>query len=285
MQMISNTREINQCIDEVFQLKTALTNLGIERQIAADRFGQLSDKTRSLFFRINTPYINLLVLEPNPGKIEEIKQEMLRECDRVISYQRNVLLINTVSGCIFRGKQVSPQSSSVVSTSETTSEIIDGVDIGIPNTIAYDANEIPAEIAQKGVEINRLMDAFDDLPNPPEIPEHFDCTVAFSPMAIPVFDASHPEVQKNLNTLRQDLNNPAKAKEALDHNRGLRHTMDSASLEEHFINGNGHQWRLKVDCPSCRHPQNGSIDRRFLRIDTKLQDEILRFLKNAVPAL
>jgi hypothetical protein len=113
------------------------------------------------------------------------------------------------------------------------------------------------------------------IPSVPAIYNDIITTEEF--MLIPVFDASHPSVQVALRA----ANSPGAttdARNALE-NRVHRHILDKDSMEG-VIRANPHT----AVCPTCRHHVRGMIRRENLRIDTALQDQMLQFLRNAVPA-
>jgi hypothetical protein len=97
--------------------------------------------------------------------------------------------------------------------------------------------------------------------------------IMFEVIAIPVFDSSHPAVQSAISDAANGITS------ALN-NRNLRHIMDKDSFEGHMA-AHPRPWD-PPRCPACRHPQQGSIRRENMLIDTALQDEILQFLRNAV---
>lgn len=140
------------------------------------------------------------------------------------------------------------------------------IKLEIPGTVKYLKGNIPETVREKAKEIERLKDLFYEMDSDIKIPNNFECSVMQEIMALPLFVASHPEVQKD----------PS--------NHDARHSMDSSSFEKLFEeNKNQNQERsynfLLLNCPVCRHPENGNINRDDLLIDTGLQDEILKFLE------
>jgi hypothetical protein len=134
-----------------------------------------------------------------------------------------------------------------------------GVNVNLQGTVPYVQNSIPAEIRTKGEQINRLKEQLERLPadrQPQNVPEIYkDNALLEDFMAVPVFDASHPEVQRHLT----------------DRNR--RHALDAQSFERQMT-----MYNTIHNCPICRNPYN----RSSMRIDTALQDEMLAYLRRAV---
>ena len=146
------------------------------------------------------------------------------------------------------------------------------INVNIAGTVAYDVRgSIPEEVRLKAIEIEGLIDRFEGLGrNKPAVPDIYMCNITKEPfMKIPLFDASHPNV-----------NNPNV------NNRNLRHAYEKDALERYIRSHTNHEgtpgeyWDVK--CPVCRHPEHGGIRRQYVRIDTELQDQILQFLRNAV---
>ena len=140
------------------------------------------------------------------------------------------------------------------------------IKLEIPGTVKYVKGTIPETVKEKAKEIEELTELFYGMDSDIKIPTEFECSVMQEIMALPVFDASHPEVQKD----------PS--------NRNARHSMESRSFEKLFQeNQDQNRSRsynfLLLNCPVCRHPERGDINRENLLIDTQLQDEILKFLK------
>jgi hypothetical protein len=158
--------------------------------------------------------------------------------------------------------------------------VIRGVDVAVPDTVAYVKDRVPTAIGQRANEIARLKPLFEALGSPPAVPGTFNDPILFEIMTIPVFDASHPAVQSGLAALRTALDSGNAVSTVLNDQRGMRHTMEKDSLETHIAGG--HSW-APAKCPQCRHPEHGGIKREFLRIDEGLQKEILTFLQRALP--
>jgi hypothetical protein len=151
--------------------------------------------------------------------------------------------------------------------------------LNLPGTVAYVQNAIPAEIRTKGQQIDRLKEQFERLPadrRPAAIPDAYKDMISFDFMSIPVFDASHPLIQ---NALRGTISNdvPPENRDPNNPNylRNFRHHSDAVALEQQMT-----AYNRAAYCPPCRHVYN----RGALLIDTKLQDEILAYLRRYVSA-
>ncbi len=142
--------------------------------------------------------------------------------------------------------------------------------VNVPGTVAYVQNRVPADVQTKANEINRLKPLFEAMRPTPDVPLAYNDPINFEMMSIPVFDASHPAIQTALET-----------GVSVD-NRDIRHLLDKDTMEAH-IAAHPSSWS-PAKCAICRHPEHGGIRRENLRIDTALQDQILAFLRNAVPA-
>ncbi|MBS0604409.1 MAG: hypothetical protein JSS60_05145 [Verrucomicrobia bacterium] len=328
----TTSQVINRRVNDVFQLRTTLQNCGNNRQQVLDRFNRLDSQTRTLFFYTDTNYLNQFRTETNPARIQEIREEIFRECDQVISFQRTMTSVNaffrmfsgivnqapaTTHGRGPRGPvtvgdeddvplpdggfdwgdwlgRIIPGGDRIGGGHRHDDEIplpvtvprggattVRGFDVAIPDTVAYVQNAVPAQVQQKADEITRLKAQYDLLPTPPPAPAYFTDPVMMEIMTIPVFDASHPVVQTGLPALRAAIDGGAtNATTLLNDHRNVRHIMEKDSLEAHIASGRSF---APAKCPQCRHPADGGIRREFLRIDTGLQDEILQFLRRAVP--
>jgi hypothetical protein len=301
--IIGSRTVIRSRIDEVTRfmnvVENAIPNQGPElyndrnndRNAVYLAYQRLPPHTRLLFSRIDQNYVS----EFRRGLLNtrEMRREMIRECQRVITYQRRLIPV-----VIF--VSVMHQRSSPATTSEIREgrvephrqggESVDGsstlgatpqVDLRISGTLPYIQDLIPVEVHQKADAISQLKTRFANLRPPPNVPAYFNCSVSMDFMEIPVFDASHPAVQDALRA----VNTPGAAAGAFAtlNNRVLRHSLDKDSLEQHFTAN-----PRTAKCPTCRHAQrneigNEMINRRDLLIDTALQDEILGFLRRHVP--
>lgn len=279
-------RDIDRRINKIFQFRNVLETDGDDRQAMSNRFSRFSSEIRNLFFYVNDKYLQEFRVETDPAKIETIRREILRECDRAICLQRTLTAVNVFIR-VYSGKSLSHTYTSQGQTGGGTTNAVPhptsspttvgGIDVNVPLSVAYDKDAIPVSIQQKANEIARLKGIYDGLPNPTPPPDTFNDPIMYDIMAFPVFDASHHVVQGNLAALR------AVGAIATTHNanRALRHSMDKDSLEGHIAAGSS--W-APSKCPVCRHPEHGGIRRQFLRIDTGLQDDILQFLIANIPA-
>jgi hypothetical protein len=184
---------VNQRFNEVNQLIQAINTCGADRTLVRDQFQRLSSGTRDLFYYLDGKYVNQFVSDPS--RTDEIKAEMLRECNQVIFIQK-----------LFSGRMVSPN------TPITT----------IPGTVIYDRLAIPADVRQKADEINRLKIQYGILGLRVRNIYADPTTLEF--MSIPVFDSSHPEVQTAMtNGDTSSLRD-----------RSLRHLMDANTFDVAF---------------------------------------------------
>lgn len=262
--------DINLQMDALFEFKTIVENSGNDQELVSDSFNQLSLSNLNRFFLVNKGYMHQFVMEKDAVKIQNMKEEILRECGRIFAFQRIMLGIKSVLTRIFppssqhnRGSTshtTQTHSAPTRSTTGSTSRTKTGIDVNIPGTVPYVAGNIPQSVKDKANEITALLTQLGDSPN---IPNDFNCPISQDVTAIPIIDASHPNIQQQL-----------KDKLPLV---GL-HVFDADSLEALFANGAG-RWGPGVKCPTCRHPENGSIKREYLRIYTQRQDEILAHLK------
>jgi hypothetical protein len=173
------------------------------------------------------------------------------------------------------------RDSEIASSILINANSVQNVDLNIPNTVAYVRGAIPLANQQKADEIVALKVRFDALAVAPAIPAVFGDNILSDIMSIPVFDASHPGVQAGLPALRAAVAGAAGAVSTLSNYRTMQHMMDRDNLEA-CIDA-GHSW-APAKCPICRHPEHGGIRREYLRIDTGVQDDILRFLRAATGA-
>ncbi len=280
----ASQRDIDRRINKIYQFRTALATDGADREAISNRFSRFSSEIQGLFFYVDDKYLREFRVETDPAKIETIRTEILRECDRAICLQRTLTAVNVFmraysgrsssssSYTYSRGRGTGSQTTNEAPVSNNRDATVGGIDVNVPLSVAYDKDAIPPTIQQKANEITRLKGIYDGLANPTPIPDIFSDFMDIMPL--PVFDASHPSIQSNLAALRA-TNAAAQVHNA---NRGLRHTMDKESLEAHMNSGTS--W-APAKCPTCRHPEHGGIRRENLRIDTGLQDDLLQFLRTA----
>ncbi len=93
----TTTADIHRRIDEVNQFRTVLMDRNNQRvgnvHRARDSFVQLSSQTRGLFFYVDDQYMQRYV-NVTGTEFTNMLHEILRECDRVISYQRTLTSVN-----------------------------------------------------------------------------------------------------------------------------------------------------------------------------------------------
>lgn len=267
---LSQEGALNASRSEIERFRDRCRAAGRERIDCVQEFRNLSGVTRDLFYQIDEDFLIIYRHENDPELRREMKKDIIRECDRILQFQRVVHFVSL----LFRGAggesngEIGPVSSAVPNESPVR---IDGVRINIPGTVAYTRNEIPSVVKEKADEIESLVDLYDNLPNPPKAPEDYICSVLQDFMRIPVFDASHPQVQADFATPSVG----AAATTAPQINHTVRHNIDSTALMRLSTPNPG-------KCPSCRHPAIGGMRWDYMRIDTALQDQILEFLRNAV---
>lgn len=268
-------------------------------------FAAMSPDTRGLLYQVDARMVNRMIYSQMSQKNEYL-EEIMRECNAAISLQHNLAFINDLFRCCSGDGSTSSASSpaSAPSTTATSTgsatqpvtiappgpvsfpivpEHVHGVIVNIPGTVAYEEHRIPPFVQQKADEIERLRDNFDQLPpaSRPVVPDIFND--AFSGqdfMLIPIFDASHPDLQNALRAACMPGATAADAAVAPLNNRDLRHIYEAEGLIRAYLGPYGHGGAAR--CPACRHPDPRQVDRDHLRIDTELQDEILLFLRNAV---
>ncbi len=291
----TSSRDIDRRINEVTQFVTVIETCGNNRNAVRERFQRLSPQVRDLFFYVDQNYIDEFVRDPSMA--QEIAQEMIRECDQVISFQRQLTAVNAFyrmfSGGgggtttygepntddlrwddwlnrLFRDdfRPRSPRGG--ITTDGHVPATTHSFNLNVPGTIPYIQSAIPDAIQQKADEINRLKNRFGAFTNPPAVPTIYNDIIAGDDfMALPIFDASHPAIQNALSSGTTTAIN----------DRDARHLFDKDALEAHIRAGSSY---APSKCPLCRHPTDGGIRRQYLRIDTDLQDQILQFLRNAV---
>lgn len=305
----TTSSEIDRRVREIRGFNRVMQNPAVTGQAANAEFERLSSESRSLLFYADASYITQFQNERDPARAEVIRLEIVRECAQVISFQRMLTCINTFFRS-FSGGEAAPstrphdetpshslwetlarlfglmrrsgtQVRAVPATPDpvgTPGGAVPNVDLNIPNTVPYVQDGIAAQIQAKAEEIIQLRSRFTSA-IPAEY-KHYECPASADFMAIPVFDASHPAVQAGLPNLRTALAVGSGAAVLQDH-RNVRHTIDKDSLEGQIAAGTSY---APAKCMLCRHPEHGGIRRGVLRIDTALQDEILQYLRSAVPA-
>jgi hypothetical protein len=262
-----NYQQLNQRYSEIRGLMSVIQTCGTNRNAVKERFLRLSPQVRELFYDFNENYVDLFVRDPS--RIQEIREELLRECTQVLYFQE---FFNGVHNNIPPSTTTIPSITTSTHMPSTLGITLPGSTTicGIPGTVPYDQNAVPTAVQQKSAEIIGLRRLFAGLRHPPAVPPIYNDTIlAEDFMAIPIFDASHPAVQNALSSGATTAIN----------NRDVRHIFDKDALEAHLRTGRSH---APAKCPTCRHPEHGGILRSNLLIDTVLQDEILQFLRTAV---
>lgn len=280
-------------------------------------FQALSQDTKDLFYYVNGRNIGRLIFLPTRQK-NEIEYEIIRECNAAIFFQQNLTFINKIFHWCAGSSNSSPAVTATATGTTTTAtqtgtgtqpipipppgpvsfpivpQRVNGVIVNIPGTVPYVRGNIPALVQQKADEIDRLRQQFDALPQPrPAVPDVFKDGISYQDfMLIPVFDASHPEVQRGMIAACRPGATAADADIAPLNNRNNRHIYDAESLEQAYQAQGPYGGRLPARCPACRHPEppdqpgifqpRVEVDRANLRIDTELQDQILVFLRNTL---
>jgi hypothetical protein len=303
----TNPIEIDRRITQILQLKNAANTNENNRQAVCDLFVGLAPQTQSLFSLVNADYINAFRTQTDLNRIERIREEISRECEQVIFYQRTLKsvsvlfrtfleMIESVFGLHSTSRartanhwetwwndllgRSRPSSRTGRADEGWPSGNTSNIDVNIPDTIPYSRRDIPPQVQEKANQIARLKVAYERLGDAaPRVPEAFKDPISLEKfMKIPVFDASHPRIQADLPKLREEL--AAGNISNLDHYRNARHALDKESLE---LYPQGENRFVGANCPLCRHPQNAEILMQTLRIDTGLQDAILGFLQANLP--
>lgn len=290
----TDNQEIQRRIGEIDTFALVLRNPRSSTAQVVNRFNALSMRSRDLFYYTSDYMGQLRSSEPRPGPMFpmsaepppstrslEIRAEISREVEQVISLQRTMTAVNTFYR-VFTGRfsgpwRLPPDDDDADNGGSTSVDSPGGVtrpnnsphqNRDIPGTVAYTRDAIPADVQQKANEIARLKANYDAMANAPAAPAYFSDPVGMEIMVMPVFDASHPAVQQGLPALRAALN----AGSSVGDSYTIRHHLDRDTMEQLF--------RSRPRCPTCRHPHN---NRANLRIDTGLQDEILAFLRRVAP--
>jgi hypothetical protein len=299
--------EIERRIQNLFQLRQQVLHSDGSVLSRVEIQNRFRDGIHNLLFYVDSDYIERLIdasrtylsgssttIPLNSLENREIIEEIVRECDQAIAYQRMLTSVNTFYN-IFSGNDSDhgntwPSSYSAQSEPTRTGATRPGnrpnnaINLNIPGTVAYaqDVNNLPQEVRDKAQEIIDLTNNYFNLPEDtrPALPNQYECSVYATIISIPVFDASHPAVQNALRAAQAA--NATSADQAALNNRDLRHIMDKVALEAHFTaSRNNHRI---ANCPACRHPVSSDIERRNLLVDTAFQDEILQFLRT-VPGI
>lgn len=223
--------------------------------------GKVTNRAQPIVAEASAERIPLIAAEKAANRVEPIVAEASNELLPV--------LMPADKASNMHGPIVAEASAELIPVDpiEDLPEMVNGVDVNIPNSVAYTRDAIPENVKANADKIMELRDRLEEKQPGFEIPEKYRCPVSFEAMAMPVFDASHPGAQNRLSDLRTKLHSGGEeAAQALDEHRNLRHTMDRVP-EQHSSN-----------CPCCRHAENKDT----MRIDVGLQEETLKFLENAV---
>ncbi len=268
----AKTEDVDQRIKALKQFSQVLETARDNPQLAKESFDRLSAQTRSLFFVGNRKDVQANLIQ---------MKQMAWECRRVLFFQRVILEIRSVfmkKGATVQQRPPEPPTQIEPLALQPPDLTYRGVDLNIPGTIAYVAENIPESVRLKASEIDQLSDLFEQLPSPFEIPRGFRCPVTLGFMRIPLFDASHKNVQDQLPQLRIALAARTGEEMALERHRTLRHHIDADSFESQLASAEA-DWAPAAKCVICRHPDDGPVDRHFFRIDAALQEEIRTFLR------
>lgn len=307
----TSSRTIDRRINEITQFMTAIETCGTQGNAVRDRFQRLSPQVRDLFFYVDLNYINEFVRNPS----QEAADEMIRECDQIIIFQRQLTAVNAFYRIFGGGGGQTPVTTLGGTTTGVTrprypreEPITDSFDwydwigrvfygdfrpsppgVTIPyrrdrepgtTTHAFNLN-IPGTVAydQNAIHVTVQQKA-DEI-----IRLRGQFAALSSPPAVPAIYndiilgddfMAIPVFDASHPAIQNALS--AGATTAIN-NRDFRHLFDKDALEGHIRAGNS--W-APAKCPTCRHPADGGIRRQYLRIDTDLQDEILLFLRTAV---
>lgn len=116
-------REVERRINELTQLIMVIESCGNDRNAVNLRFQRLSAQTRNILFYFDQSYVDEFVRDPS--MMQEIRAEMIRECERAIAFQRQLSVVNTFyrlfSGNYFRGNDTPVSTTADATTSSTSS--------------------------------------------------------------------------------------------------------------------------------------------------------------------
>jgi hypothetical protein len=291
--MSSLTSEVcAERVRQVTRLKEAVESSGGFKTAASAIFNRTDPAVKNLFFYVDSRYVQEFVRETDLEKEESIRQEIFRECDRVVCLQNILCKVTSFfrswCSCMFgtesnperpaphaedreaqfrREPVPSPRAPSGVPVRAPSGRT--GAPAPAPTAIAasravipYARNQMPADVRQRAEQIRRLAPLYESMrPCPAPIPDHFECLVSTGIMQIPVFDTSHA---LNLG------------------NRANRHLIDHTTYEQMLVSSRSEPWPPPC-CPQCRHGGRQGMRPEHMRIDVALQCEILAFLETHVP--
>lgn len=292
----ATSADIQRSIEVLTQLRTQLQDTGYVQAILS--FDTLDLRAEALILKPADFNFDLERYIYNDPINQTLRQELIRECDRAIFFQRTLSVVNI----FYNTFGLNTHSSSPATTVDTSADgpVIFWINQSIipraywldllfkkdgptayEGTVKYNSFRIPRIIIEKGREIKTLINQFEQLQElvdnlgsegaEESEDKFFDVPELYKDymneiMLIPVFDASHPDIQDQLAT-------PAGAIAIASDARLKRHAMDYRNFEHQF---RSESWSLDdVRCAICRH----AIKRENMLIDTVLQDDILNFLK------
>lgn len=100
-------------VNEVTQFLTLVENCGDDRNSVRNRFQRLSPQVRDLFYYVDQNYVNEFAA--NLQMMQEYREEMIRECQRIVSFQRQLTMVNTFYQA-FSGQTPSATTTTATST-------------------------------------------------------------------------------------------------------------------------------------------------------------------------
>jgi hypothetical protein len=308
--------DIDRRINEVMQLMTVIENYtnhrNPDRNVVQQRFQRLSPQVRDLFSHVDQNYIDEFVGDPSGA--QEIAQEMARECEQIITFQRQLAAVNAFYRMFNSG--ATPIPVTTVGSTTTSGITAPRRPRHEPVTDDFSWNDWWNRIFRDDFFLRGDGDIMtSNRPSATTIHSfnlNVPGTIPYDRNAIPGQVQQKTDEINRLKGLFAALANPpdvpqiygdiimadpfmacpvfdashpgvqnalsAGATSAIN-NRDVRHLFDKDALEAHIRSGNS--W-APAKCPTCRHPEHGGIRRPYLRIDTDLQDQILGFLRNAV---
>lgn len=134
----TTTHDIDRRINEITQFITVIETCGSNRNVVRESFERLTPEVRNLFFYVDQHYIDEFV--NNPSKTQEISQEVIRECDRAISFQRQLTAVNAFYSMFSGGGAHTPDTTQGGTT--TDSETTGGGTIPRPREAPIPVDEI-----------------------------------------------------------------------------------------------------------------------------------------------
>jgi hypothetical protein len=288
------SEECTERVRQIIRLKEAVGSSGYAKTAVRAVFNRTDPVVRNLFFYADGNYLREFIQETDIEKEGSIRQEIFRECDRVICFQNTLCRITTffkawcgwIFGCSRNQERRSvhsespprerepapaPRASYGVPVRAPSGRTVVSTTPAAPATpaaatqpVPYIKNEIPADVRQRAAQIKRLAPLYERMRPRPPIPEHYECLVTTGIMEIPVFDSSHPSAMGS---------------------RANRHLIDYTTYEQMIVSHRSPPYPVAC-CPQCRHPQPdpqrlGMLSQN-MRIDVVLQKEILQFLQTHV---